>query len=60
MRRSGVASVGAAVGSLAAAPSGWLYAMSSGGQLLRIDPSTMRVMWSSDPTFNGFEILHAG
>ena len=60
MRRSGVASVGAAVGSLAAAPSGWLYAMSSGGQLLRIDPSTMKVMWSSDPTFNGFEILHAG
>jgi hypothetical protein len=60
MRRSGVASLGEAVRSLAVAPSGWLYAMPAGGQLLRIDPSTMKVSWSSEPAFNGFEILHAG
>jgi hypothetical protein len=60
MRRSGVASLEEAVRSLAVAPSGWLYAMPAGGQLLRIDLSTMKVSWSSEPAFNGFEILHAG
>jgi hypothetical protein len=34
--------------------------MPAGGQLLRIDLSTMKVSWSSEPAFNGFEILHAG
>jgi hypothetical protein len=60
MRRSGAVSLGEAVRSLAAAPSGWLYAMSPGGRVLRIDPSTMKVSWASDAAFNGFELLHAG
>jgi hypothetical protein len=60
LRRSGVATVGQEdVRSLAVAPSGWLYAMAASGRLLRIDPSTMKVSWTSGPVFKGFELLHA-
>jgi opacity protein-like surface antigen len=44
--------------SLAAGHSGWLYALTASGRLLRIDPRTMSVSWRSGPRFIGLTILH--
>lgn len=44
--------------SLATGRSGWLYATTSSGRLLRVDPGAMRAVWISDPVFNGAAVLH--
>jgi hypothetical protein len=46
--------------SLATGRSGWLYATTSSGRLLRIDPGTMHVAWRSESAFTGSTILHTG
>jgi hypothetical protein len=46
--------------SLAVGRSGWVYAVSATGRLLRIDPVKTRVAWTSEPEFSGLEILHVG
>ncbi|PZR86713.1 MAG: hypothetical protein DLM67_23530 [Candidatus Nephthysia bennettiae] len=48
---------GEEVTSLAAGRSGWLYATTAAGRLLRIDPGSMRVAWTSSPAFKGSSIL---
>jgi hypothetical protein len=49
---------GEGVLSLALGPSGWLYATTERGQLLRIDPGSMGVAWKSARSFSGSAILH--
>ena len=44
--------------SLAAARSGWLYALTTSGRLLRVDPGTMQVAWKSGQTYRALSILH--
>ena len=59
LRAGDVASLGSEqVLSLATGSSGWLYATTSSGRLLRIDPGSMRVAWRSQAAFNGSSILH--
>jgi hypothetical protein len=61
LRAGGVASLGSEqVLSLATGRSGWLYATTSSGRLLRIDPGSMRVAWRSQEAFSGSSILHTG
>lgn len=43
--------------SLAAGSSGWLYATTANGRLLRIDPASMRVSWKSRPDVGNSAIL---
>jgi hypothetical protein len=48
---------GEGVASLAAGRSGWLYATTTAGRLLRIDPGSMGVAWRSSQSFEGSSIL---
>jgi hypothetical protein len=50
---------GEEVASLAAARSGWLYATTVAGRVLRIDPGSMRVALTSSPSFDGSSIVRA-
>jgi hypothetical protein len=46
------------VGNLVFGPSGWLYAVSGGtGEMLRVDPATMRVAWRSAAAFRGYDVV---
>jgi hypothetical protein len=58
LRRGSTARVeGEQVLSLAAGRSGWLYGLTGSGRLFRLDPGTMRLAWSSPPSFKGLFIL---
>jgi hypothetical protein len=46
------------VGNVVFGPSGWLYAVSaSTGEMLRVDPATLRVAWRSAPAFRGYDVV---
>jgi hypothetical protein len=57
--RSGAAARlgGEELASLGAGRSGWLYATTAAGRVLRIDPGSMRVAWRSSQSFDGSSIV---
>jgi hypothetical protein len=58
LRTGAVARLGGEeLASLAAGRSGWLYATTAAGRVLRIDPGSMRVAWRSSQSFDGSSIV---
>lgn len=62
LKKDGQASLldGEQLWSLGFGRSGWLYGISEGGRLVRIDPNRLTVAWSSGPNFPGLGIAGVG